>query len=56
MITLIAITAYGAEEESGRAKEAGFDHLLAKPVPFYSILSLIGSPRRASPSPGFAGS
>jgi DNA-binding response OmpR family regulator len=43
MMTLIAITAYGREEDHMRAKAAGFDHHLVKPVPFANILALIGS-------------
>ena len=43
MMTLIAITAYGSEEDRRRAKAAGFDHHLVKPVHFNNLLSLIGS-------------
>jgi CheY-like chemotaxis protein len=43
MMTLIAITADGTEEDRRRAKAAGFDHHLVKPVHFYSLLPLIGS-------------
>jgi DNA-binding response OmpR family regulator len=43
MMTLIAITAYGREEDRMRAKAAGFDHHLVKPVHFNNLLSLIGS-------------
>jgi CheY-like chemotaxis protein len=42
MMTLIAITAYGREEDRMRAKAAGFDHHLVKPVRFENLLSLIG--------------
>jgi DNA-binding response OmpR family regulator len=43
MMTLIAITAYGREEDRMKAKAAGFDHHLVKPVHFNNLLSLIGS-------------
>jgi DNA-binding response OmpR family regulator len=43
MMTLIAITAYGREEDRMRAKAAGFDHHLVKPVHFNNLLSVIGS-------------
>lgn len=43
MMTLIAITAYGAEEDRRRSKAAGFDHHLVKPVYFYNLLPLIRS-------------
>jgi DNA-binding response OmpR family regulator len=46
MMTLIAITAYGREEDRLRAKAAGFDHHLVKPVHFDTILALIGSESR----------
>jgi len=48
MMTLIAITAYGREEDRVQAKAAGFDHHLVKPVQFNNLLSLIGS----HPQPG----
>jgi CheY-like chemotaxis protein len=48
MITLIAITAYGTEEDRHRAKMAGFDHHLVKPVHFYNLLPLIGPQTRPS--------
>ena len=43
VITLIAITAYGTEDDRRRAKAAGFDHYLVKPVHFNNLLTLIGS-------------
>jgi DNA-binding response OmpR family regulator len=43
MMTLIAITAYGRDEDRMKAKAAGFDHHLVKPVHFNNLLSLIGS-------------
>jgi CheY-like chemotaxis protein len=47
MITLIAITAYGTAEDRRRAKAAGFDYHLVKPVPFGNLLSLIGPQSQA---------
>jgi len=44
MMTLIATTAYGGAEDRRRAKAAGFDHHLVKPLHFYNLLSLIGHP------------
>jgi two-component system CheB/CheR fusion protein len=41
MITLIAITAYGTAEDRQRARIAGFDHHLTKPVEFRDLLCLI---------------
>jgi CheY-like chemotaxis protein len=46
MMTLIAITAYGTEEDRHRAKAAGFDHHLVKPVHFYNLLSVMGPQSR----------
>jgi len=42
--TLIAITAYGGEEDRRRVKAAGFDHHLVKPLHFSNLLSVIGPP------------
>jgi two-component system CheB/CheR fusion protein len=41
MMPLIAITAYGAEENRQMAKAVGFDEFLVKPVLFYDLLSVI---------------
>jgi two-component system CheB/CheR fusion protein len=41
MMPLIAITAYGAEENRQMAKAVGFDEFLVKPVLFYNLLSVI---------------
>lgn len=38
---LIAMTGYSREEDLHRAKEAGFDHHLAKPVEFAALLQLL---------------
>jgi two-component system, chemotaxis family, CheB/CheR fusion protein len=40
-MTLIAITAYGNDENRRRAQAAGFDHYLVKPVQLYDLLALI---------------
>jgi DNA-binding response OmpR family regulator len=40
-MTLIAITAYGSEENRRRAEAAGFDHYLVKPVHLCDLLPLI---------------
>jgi CheY-like chemotaxis protein len=46
MMILIAITAYGTEEDRRQAKAAGFDHHLVKPAHFYDLLSLMGPASR----------
>ena len=40
-MTLIAVTAYGNEDNRRRAQVAGFDHYLVKPVRLYDLLSVI---------------
>ena len=40
-MTLIAITAYGTEDNRRRAEAAGFDHYLVKPVHLHDLLPLI---------------
>jgi CheY-like chemotaxis protein len=45
-ITLIAFTAYVSEESRSRAKAAGFDHYLPKPIPFAALLSALLRPER----------
>jgi CheY-like chemotaxis protein len=39
---LIAVTGWGQEEDKLRAREAGFDHHLSKPVDVEDILRLLG--------------
>ena len=39
--TLIAVTAYGAEEDRRRAREAGFDRHLVKPIAPGELLELL---------------
>jgi CheY-like chemotaxis protein len=41
--TLIAITAYGTDDDRRFAQASGFDHLMVKPVPFETLLSIVGS-------------
>lgn len=38
---LVALTGYGGEQERQRAKEAGFDGYLVKPVPFDTLLQVV---------------
>jgi CheY-like chemotaxis protein len=40
-IFIIAISGYGPDMLQGRARRAGFDHHLVKPVDFKTILSLL---------------
>jgi DNA-binding response OmpR family regulator len=40
-MTLIAFTAFASDESRSRAKAAGFDHYLAKPIPFAELLSAL---------------
>jgi len=38
---LIAVTGYGQAQDRARAREAGFDHHLTKPVEFASLQALL---------------
>ena len=49
-VTLIALTGYGQPEDIRRAKEAGFDHHLVKPVEPELVASLINA-NHANPDP-----
>jgi CheY-like chemotaxis protein len=40
---LIAVTGYGGEENHARAKRAGFDHYLVKPVNLKTLQELLAS-------------
>jgi CheY-like chemotaxis protein len=40
-VTLAAVTGWSAQEDRDKAREAGFDHHLTKPVSFESLLDLI---------------
>ena len=42
---LIAVTGYGQEEDRRRARDAGFDHYLVKPVEFESLRSVLQADR-----------
>jgi len=42
-MTLIALTGYGQDEDLHRAREAGFDHHLTKPVECAALFKLISS-------------
>ncbi len=44
--TLIAITGWGAEHDRRRARDAGFDHHLTKPVDFSALEPLLRDARR----------
>ena len=43
-VVIIAVSGYGQEEDRRRSLAAGFDHHLAKPVDFDSLISLLGRP------------
>lgn len=47
----VALTGYGSTEDRRRAKEAGFDHHLTKPIQFEALKSILRtpSPRRDGP-------
>src|SRR5947207_5355357 len=40
---LVAVTAYGSDEDRRRAAEAGFDHHLVKPVDPAELVALLGA-------------
>lgn len=40
-ITLVAVTGYGQESDRRRAREAGFDHHLVKPVDMPALFSIL---------------
>ena len=46
---LIAITAYGSDEDRRRAAEAGFDHHLTKPADPHAITRLLAPPGGSGP-------
>jgi CheY-like chemotaxis protein len=48
---LIAVTGYGREADVAKARDAGFDHHLVKPVDFDKLRSLLAS-RQASVQSG----
>jgi CheY-like chemotaxis protein len=40
-VTLIAVTGWGQEQDKSRAREAGFDHHLTKPVEVATIEKIL---------------
>ena len=46
--SLVAVTGYGRDEDRERARQAGFDHHLVKPVAFAELLNLL-TPQVAAP-------
>ena len=42
-MVLVALTGYGQEEDRQRARDAGFDHHLVKPIPPDALLALLGT-------------
>lgn len=48
-IRLVALTGWGQEEDRRRSREAGFDEHVIKPVDPAALLSLLRSPRAATP-------
>jgi CheY-like chemotaxis protein len=49
-IVLVAVTGYGQEEDRQRARDAGFDHHLVKPITPDAILAVLGPTRPTSGS------
>jgi CheY-like chemotaxis protein len=43
-LTLVALTGWGQAADKSRAREAGFDHHLTKPVTFQQLDGLLRSP------------
>lgn len=53
-MTLVALTGWGAEDDRRRAKDAGFDHHLTKPVDLSvleDMLRRVQTGQRTSPNP-----
>jgi CheY-like chemotaxis protein len=48
-VRLIAVSGYGQEEDQRRAREAGFDRHLTKPVEFDALWQLLKEPAGAAP-------
>jgi len=46
--TLIAMTGYGQEKDKQRARQAGFDCFLTKPVDVSALNKILAGPRRAT--------
>lgn len=49
---IISVYGYGQLEDRRRSREAVFDHHLAKPVDFDSLIALISWPQRRAAEPG----
>jgi two-component system CheB/CheR fusion protein len=47
-VKLIAMTGYGQDEDRKRAREAGFDHHLVKPVDFGALCAILNAPVQPS--------
>jgi CheY-like chemotaxis protein len=45
---LVAVTGYSQDSDRQRAREAGFDGYLAKPIEFSRLFELINSPEKSS--------
>jgi CheY-like chemotaxis protein len=43
---LVAVTGWGQEDDRRRAREAGFDHHLVKPVELDQVRAILDGPRR----------
>ncbi len=48
-VVLIAVTGYGYEDDRQRARAAGFDHFVTKPVDFATLVSLMVAPSSTVP-------
>jgi CheY-like chemotaxis protein len=48
-IVLIAVTGYGQEDDRKRARDAGFDHHLVKPVDLWVLNELLTERMRPGP-------
>jgi two-component system CheB/CheR fusion protein len=48
-LLLVAVSGYGQDDDRRRARDAGFDHHLTKPVPLDEIHALLGAPDRRKP-------
>jgi CheY-like chemotaxis protein len=49
-VMLIAVTGYGRDSDVARARDAGFDHHLVKPVDFEKLRSLLATRRASAPA------
>jgi signal transduction histidine kinase len=50
-LVLVALTGYSQEEDRRKAKEAGFNHFVVKPIDTQTLHSLLPSLPRANPTP-----